>query len=109
MLILNIDTYIFMDWFIKLKDIFANLQERKQQKKEPTSFFEHFVVVGLRPHSNVQPIEAAFAKKKAWQRDAEKAGIDFGHHKGFPSPTLEPEVTAHNSSYFLCKWRHWYE
>lgn len=59
--------------------------------KEPTSFFEHFVVVGLRPHSDVQVIEAAFAKKKLWQRDGEKAGFDSVNHN---APTLEPEVVA---------------
>lgn len=63
--------------------------ERKHQMKEPTAFFEHFVVVGLRPHSDVQAIEAAFAKKKLWQRDGEKGGFDSVHHK---APTLEPEV-----------------
>ncbi|KAG0611477.1 hypothetical protein M758_7G143900 [Ceratodon purpureus] len=61
----------------------------KHQKREPTSFFEHFVVVGLRPHSDVQAIEAAFARKKSWQRDAEKASLDSVHHK---PPTLEPEI-----------------
>ncbi|KAG0558563.1 hypothetical protein KC19_10G038000 [Ceratodon purpureus] len=63
--------------------------ERKHPMKEPTSFFEHFVVVGLRPHSDVQSIEAAFAKKKIWQRDGEKPGVDSINHK---APTLEPEV-----------------
>uniref|UniRef100_A0A7I4AZ48 UDENN domain-containing protein n=1 Tax=Physcomitrium patens TaxID=3218 RepID=A0A7I4AZ48_PHYPA len=63
--------------------------ERKHHKKEPTSFFEHFVVVGLRAHSDVQSIEAAFARKKLWQRDPEKATLDFVNHN---APTLEPEV-----------------
>ena len=46
-------------------------------------------MVGLRPHSDVQAIEAAFARKKIWQRDADKASLDSVHHK---APTLEPEV-----------------
>jgi hypothetical protein len=71
--------------------VLYDLQERKHQMKEPTAFFEHFVVVGLRPHSDVQAIEAAFAKKKLWQRDGEKGGFDSVHHK---APTLEPEVTT---------------
>ena len=58
-------------------------------------------MVGLRPHSNVQAIEAAFARKKAWQRDAEKAergGTEAVNHKGPPTPTLEPEVWVYPSS-----------
>lgn len=67
------------------------LQARKHPLKEPTSFFEHFVVVGLRPHSDVRAVEAAYAKKKSRQRDAEKAGADSVNHK---ATALEPEVVA---------------
>lgn len=63
--------------------------ERRHQKKESTSFFEHFVVVGLRPHSDVRAIEAAFARKKSWQRNPGKASLEFVNQK---APTLEPEV-----------------
>jgi len=63
--------------------------ERKHPLKEPTSFFEHFVVVGLRPHSDLRAVEAAFAKKKTRHRDAEKASADSNNHK---ATTLEPEV-----------------
>lgn len=85
----------------------CELQERKHHKKEPTSFFEHFVVVGLRAHSDVQSIEAAFARKKLWQRDPEKATLDFVNHN---APTLEPEVIAiftSSSIYMIIDFFYW--
>jgi hypothetical protein len=69
--------------------------ERKQQKKEPVSIFEHFVVVGLHPNSNVAATEAAFAKKKTWQRNVEKAEHLSGEvlkFKGPPVPALEAQL-----------------
>ncbi|KAH8959275.1 hypothetical protein BDL97_06G070700 [Sphagnum fallax] len=69
--------------------------ERKQQKKEPVSIFEHFVVVGLHPNSNVAATEAAFAKKKTWQRSVEKAEHLSGEvlkFKGPPVPALEAQL-----------------
>jgi hypothetical protein len=72
-----------------------HVQERKQQKKEPVSIFEHFVVVGLHPNSNVAATEAAFAKKKTWQRSVEKAEHLSGEvlkFKGPPVPALEAQV-----------------
>ncbi|EFJ08411.1 hypothetical protein SELMODRAFT_448043 [Selaginella moellendorffii] len=67
----------------------------KKQKKEPTSIFEHFVVVGLHPETNVEVVEAAFAKKKAWERNVEKAerlSEADRQYRGAPAPTLEPQV-----------------
>lgn len=81
-------TDILMIWFQTCR--------KKPQKKEPTSFFEHFVVVGLRPHSDVQAIETAFARKKIWQRDAEKASLDSFNPN---APTLEPEVVQTATCY----------
>jgi hypothetical protein len=72
-----------------------HVQERKQQKKEPVSIFEHFVVVGLHPNSNVAATEAAFAKKKTWQRSVEKAEHLSGEvlkFKGPPVPALEAQL-----------------
>ncbi|KAL3699207.1 hypothetical protein R1sor_017229 [Riccia sorocarpa] len=68
--------------------------EKKHLRKERTSFFEHFVVVGLHPNANVEATEIAFAKKKAWQRDSDRSEWFGGDTKnrGPSQPTLEPEV-----------------
>ncbi|CAM6084550.1 unnamed protein product [Calypogeia fissa] len=71
--------------------------EKKQQKQERPCFFEHFVVVGLHPSTNVEATEVAFARKKAWQRHPERAewlGNDAAKNRGRgpTQPTLEPQV-----------------
>lgn len=71
-------------------------QERRP-KKEPTSIFEHFVVVGLHPSTNVEATEAAFARKKAWERElhdkVERLVGEVGTQKQAPpASTLEPQV-----------------
>ena len=64
--------------------------------KEPTSLFEHFVIVGLHPDANLEVVEDAFAKKKKWERkEMEKSEfVDFKklQQQGPPVPTLEPQV-----------------
>ncbi|KAJ6810083.1 uncharacterized protein M6B38_157680 [Iris pallida] len=62
--------------------------------KEPKSLFEHFIIVGLHSHANVEVIEKAFAKRKTWETEVGKSEI-VDHkkiHYQVPIPTLEPQI-----------------
>ncbi|KAL5217966.1 hypothetical protein ABZP36_018650 [Zizania latifolia] len=65
-----------------------------KQYKEPTTFFEHFFVVGLHSYANVGVIEDAFAKKKAWESNVAHSEIvdlrKIQYHG--PIPTMEPQI-----------------
>ncbi|KAJ3682440.1 hypothetical protein LUZ60_015013 [Juncus effusus] len=68
--------------------------QNNRQYEEPTSLFEHFFIVGLHSCANVEPIEDAFAKKKAWESNVAKSEIlDLRniHYHG-AMPTLEPQI-----------------
>lgn len=63
--------------------------------KEPTSLFEHFVVVGLHPDANLEVVEHAFARRKKWERETENdENLDYRipQQQRPPEPTLEPQV-----------------
>lgn len=63
--------------------------------KEATSLFEHFIVAGLQPETNLESVEIAFAKRKKWETEMSKSEIiDFKMlHQRRPSvPTLDPQV-----------------
>ncbi|XP_050365548.1 uncharacterized protein LOC126784096 [Argentina anserina] len=63
--------------------------------QEPTSLFEHFIIAGLHPDTNLQIAEAAFIKRKKWETDMISYGITdlkLLQQKGPPIPTLEPQV-----------------
>lgn len=63
--------------------------------KEPSSLFEHFIVAGLQPETNLESVEIAFAKRKKWETEMAKSEIiDFKMlHQRRPSvPTLDPQV-----------------
>lgn len=63
--------------------------------KEPTSLFEHFIVAGLQPDTNLETVEVAFAKRKKWEMEMAKSElVDFKVlHQRRPSlPTLEPQI-----------------
>lgn len=68
----------------------------RKQHKEPTSLFEHFVVVGLHSNTNVEATEAAFARRKTWETEMANAnGIgDVKKHpyRGPPLPLLDPQI-----------------
>eukprot|EP00897_Mesotaenium_endlicherianum_P000533 jgi/Mesen1/10480/ME000083S09993 len=78
---------------------FLSKLRAKKDSKEPPAFFEHFVVVGLHPHADVEATEAAFAARKAWEKAkarAEKAGdasTPFdSEYRGPATPALEPQL-----------------
>ncbi|XP_031100056.1 uncharacterized protein LOC116004232 [Ipomoea triloba] len=63
--------------------------------KEPTSLFEHFIIVGLHPEANLKAAEDAFARKKKWELELERSDIvdiRMLPHRGPPLPSLEPQV-----------------
>ncbi|OAY63160.1 DENN domain-containing protein 5B [Ananas comosus] len=65
-----------------------------KQHEEPTSLYEHFFIVGLHSYANVEVIEDAFAKRKAWESDVAKSEIldlrKIQYHGRMPS--LEPQI-----------------
>ncbi|KAF5741809.1 hypothetical protein HS088_TW10G00815 [Tripterygium wilfordii] len=63
------------------------------QYKDPTSLFEHFIIVGLHPDANLEVVENAFAKRKKWELDMKKSGlIEMLDYRGPSFPTLEPQT-----------------
>ncbi|XP_004493840.2 uncharacterized protein [Cicer arietinum] len=63
--------------------------------KEPTSLFEHFVIVGLHPDANLEVVEHAFAKRKKWEKDKENSELlDYrmNQQQRPQEPTLEPQI-----------------
>ncbi|CAI9107530.1 OLC1v1006903C1 [Oldenlandia corymbosa var. corymbosa] len=63
--------------------------------KEPTSLFEHFVIVGLHPDANLEVFEEAFARRRKWELDMAKSDhFDFRtlENQGPSLPKLEPQI-----------------
>ncbi|KAL6901851.1 hypothetical protein ACP4OV_004727 [Aristida adscensionis] len=64
------------------------------QYKAPTSLYEHFYVVGLHSYANVEVIEDAFAKRKAWESNVARSEVvdlrKIQYHG--PAPTMEPQI-----------------
>ncbi|XP_065635537.1 uncharacterized protein LOC111994085 isoform X2 [Quercus suber] len=63
--------------------------------KEPTSLFEHFIVVGLHPDANLEIVEDGFAKRKKWELQMANSEIlEFKklQHRAPSIPTLEPQI-----------------
>ena len=65
------------------------MQDHKNYK-EPTSLFEHFIIVGLHPDANLEVVEDAFAKRKRWELQV--AQSELLDKQGKTIPTLEPQV-----------------
>uniref|UniRef100_A0A7N2N844 Uncharacterized protein n=1 Tax=Quercus lobata TaxID=97700 RepID=A0A7N2N844_QUELO len=65
--------------------------------KEPTSLFEHLIVVGLHPDANLEIVEDVFAKRKKWQLQMANSEIlEFKklQHLAPSIPTLEPQLSV---------------
>ncbi|KAL0459343.1 UNVERIFIED_CONTAM: DENN domain-containing protein 5B [Sesamum latifolium] len=63
--------------------------------KEPTSLFEHFVIVGLRPDASPEVFEVVSDRKKTWEERMARSGmldLDIRQFEQPPLPTLEPQV-----------------
>lgn len=63
--------------------------------QEPTSLFEHFIIAGLHPDTNLEAVEDAFAKRKKWELQRKNSEIDIrmAEHRGPSVPLLEPQVS----------------
>ncbi|EPS65454.1 hypothetical protein M569_09323, partial [Genlisea aurea] len=66
-----------------------------EKYKEPTSFFEHFVIVGLPPDAELGIVEDAFIGKKKWEEEVGQIQV-LDSRIPLPSrpkpPSLEPQV-----------------
>ncbi|CAH8354626.1 unnamed protein product, partial [Eruca vesicaria subsp. sativa] len=65
------------------------------QTKEPTSLFEHFIIVGLHPETELKPVEEAFRRRKKWEMEMsryEVADYRILRHRGPQFPVLEPQI-----------------
>ncbi|KAK7396487.1 hypothetical protein VNO78_17528 [Psophocarpus tetragonolobus] len=63
--------------------------------KEPSSLFEHFVIVGLHPDAKLEAVENAFAVRKKWERENDNPEfLDYKmlQQKMPPEPILEPQL-----------------
>ncbi|XP_057438466.1 uncharacterized protein LOC130730467 isoform X2 [Lotus japonicus] len=61
--------------------------------KEPTSLFEHFVIVGLHPDANLEVVEDAFARRKKWEKErCEFPDLKMLQQQKPAEPTLEPQI-----------------
>lgn len=63
--------------------------------KEPTSLFEHFIIAGLHPDTNLEVVEDAFARRKKWEiemANSEMLDVKLLQHRGPSIPTLEPQI-----------------
>ncbi|BAT85593.1 hypothetical protein VIGAN_04315600 [Vigna angularis var. angularis] len=63
--------------------------------KEPTSLFEHFVIVGLHPDANLEAVEHSFARRKKWEKDKGKPEFRDcrkSQQQKVIEPTLEPQL-----------------
>eukprot|EP00850_Spirogloea_muscicola_P024847 SM001629S02507 [mRNA] locus=s1629:86:2041:+ [translate_table: standard] len=73
-------------------------RDRRSGQEEAERLFEHFVVVGLPPDTNLQPVEAAFAGQRRSERArerAERARDDNSlsrHYRGPSGPSLKPQI-----------------
>ncbi|GAB2241237.1 hypothetical protein Droror1_Dr00018012 [Drosera rotundifolia] len=62
---------------------------------EPTSLFEHFVVMGLHPDANLEAVEDAFARKKKWELEmarSDRRDAKSWQYRGPSPPPLEPKL-----------------
>lgn len=64
--------------------------------KEPTSLFEHFVIVGLHPDANLEAVEDVFARRKKWEFETAKSDIIaykmLQQCRGPTFPSMEPQI-----------------
>lgn len=63
--------------------------------QEPTSLFEHFIVTGLHPDTNLEAVENAFARRKKWEAEVARSDeVDgrFLNYRGPSPPALDPQI-----------------
>ncbi|XP_065873315.1 uncharacterized protein [Euphorbia lathyris] len=63
--------------------------------KEAGSLYEHFVIVGLHPDTNLEAVEDVFARRKKWEFEASKSDIVAFkklQSQGPKFPLMEPQI-----------------
>ncbi|KAL9239078.1 hypothetical protein vseg_013430 [Gypsophila vaccaria] len=72
------------------------LQTQDRTKyKEPSSLFEHFLVTGLHPDTNLEAVENVFARKKKWESEMASSGAVDGkssYNREPSPPSLDPQI-----------------
>ncbi|KAL4367084.1 hypothetical protein GQ457_05G003570 [Hibiscus cannabinus] len=67
----------------------------KLRYEQPTSIFEHFIIVGIHPDTDVRSVVEIFANRKKWETDVKRSGmIDLKmlQKDGPPAPIFEPQI-----------------
>ncbi|KAI7745594.1 hypothetical protein M8C21_029647, partial [Ambrosia artemisiifolia] len=60
--------------------------------QDTSTLFEHFLIAGIHPNANVEPVEDAFAKRKKWESKADKADIRIMRFLSPPVVMMEPQI-----------------
>ncbi|PPS00969.1 hypothetical protein GOBAR_AA19701 [Gossypium barbadense] len=69
--------------------------EDKFRYEQPTSIFEHFIIAGVHPDTDLGTVEEAFAKRKKWETDTKRSGmidVKMLQNHGPPLPIFEPQI-----------------
>ncbi|KAG4193173.1 hypothetical protein ERO13_A07G203700v2 [Gossypium hirsutum] len=67
----------------------------KFRYEQPTSIFEHFIIAGVHPDTDLGTVEEAFAKRKKWETDMKRSGmidVKMLQNHGPPLPIFEPQI-----------------
>ncbi|TYI74922.1 hypothetical protein E1A91_D07G238100v1 [Gossypium mustelinum] len=67
----------------------------KFRYEQPTSIFEHFIIAGVHPDTDLGTVEEAFAKRKKWETDMKRSGmidVKMLQNHGPPLPIFEPQA-----------------
>ncbi|TYH11212.1 hypothetical protein ES288_A07G240100v1 [Gossypium darwinii] len=67
----------------------------KFRYEQPTSIFEHFIIAGVHPDTDLGTVEEAFAKRKKWETDTKRSGmidVKMLQNHGPPLPIFEPQI-----------------
>ncbi|KAA3459513.1 DENN domain-containing 5B [Gossypium australe] len=63
--------------------------------EQPTSIFEHFIIAGVHPDTDLGTVEEAFGKRKKWETDMKRSGmidVKMLQNHGPPLPIFEPQI-----------------
>lgn len=78
-----------------LKSNWRMLLQDKFRYEQPNSIFEHFIIAGVHPETDLGTVEEAFAKRKKWETDMKRSGmidVKMMQNHGPPLPIFEPQV-----------------
>ncbi|XP_039030840.1 uncharacterized protein LOC120165366 [Hibiscus syriacus] len=69
--------------------------KEKLKYEQPTSVFEHFIIAGIHPDTDLGSVQETTAKRKKWETDMKRSGmIDLKmiQNHGPPAPIFEPKI-----------------